>query len=111
MFATTTKPLLTRFMALLLLFLRLTRLQAKQPATANLVEEFAKRYGLTPREAEVMEKNLKSGYQPKELAAELQISERMFYRHLNSIMEKTQTDTRIDLVLLFYGTGSDLNES
>ncbi len=91
------------FMALLLLFLRLLRLKAAAAALSS--EDFAKRYGLTRREAEVFDIILKSDANPKELAAELFISERMLYRHLNSIYEKTGTSSRIGLLLLFYGTG------
>jgi DNA-binding CsgD family transcriptional regulator len=63
---------------------------------------FIARYGLTDREAETLEKILASDQSAKELAQALFISERMVYRHLNSIYEKTGTSSRVGLLLLYY---------
>jgi hypothetical protein len=39
----------------------------------------------------------------KELAAEINISERVLYRYFSSLYEKTGTSFRIGLLLLYYG--------
>ena len=81
------------------------------PDTDELsVERFSLKYGLTPRETEVMEKILESDKNVKELALELFISERVLYRYLNSLYEKTATASRMGLVLLYYGNHTLSNQ-
>jgi DNA-binding CsgD family transcriptional regulator len=69
---------------------------------------FAAKYQFTPREAEIMEKILLSDKGVKELAAEINISERVLYRYFNSLYEKTGTTYRIGLLLLYYGSGKPI---
>lgn len=66
------------------------------------VTEWQKRYSLTPRETDVLAKVLKSDRSVAELAGELFISERVMYRYLTSIYEKTNTKSRIGLVIKFH---------
>ena len=65
--------------------------------------DFAAKYQFTPRETEVMEKILAGDKAIKELAAEVNISERVLYRYLSSLYEKTGASSRIGLLLLYYG--------
>ena len=60
---------------------------------------FAEKYGLTPRETDVLAAALYNDKAPKEIAYDLQISERYF----NSIYEKTGTQGRVGLTLLYSG--------
>lgn len=94
---------------LLLLFWRSGRLSISEYRPAALdndepsVECFSLKYGLTPRETEVMEKILESDKNVKELASDLFISERVLYRYFSSLYEKTGTTSRMGLILLYYG--------
>ncbi len=59
---------------------------------------FAKEHGLTPRESEVLVAVVSSEKPLKGIAAELGISLRMLQKHLTSIYQKTDTQTRAGLV-------------
>lgn len=79
-----------------------------QPQQAKLTPDerlslFAARYGLTPRETEVLAAVSGSEKALGVLAVELGISERIVQRHLTSIYEKTGTQTRYALVLALHG--------
>jgi len=50
-----------------------------------------------------MEKILASDEGVKEIAAKINISERVLYRYFNSLYEKTGTKSRIALLQLYYG--------
>ena len=63
-------------------------------------------YDFTDREKEILQKILTSEKSIKELAEELFISERVLYRHLDSIYKKTGTTSRMGLVLLYYGNNT-----
>lgn len=58
---------------------------------------FVKTYGLTPREAEVLGSVTSSEKPLKAIAAEMDISLRMLQKHLTSIYQKTDTQTRAGL--------------
>ncbi len=64
--------------------------------------QFAAKYGLTPRETEVLAVALYNDKPAKEIAFEFQISERMVQRYLNSIYEKTGVQGRVGLTLLYF---------
>ena len=64
---------------------------------------FAGKYGLTPRETDVLAAALFNDKAPKEIAYDLQISERIVQRYFNSIYEKTGTQGRVGLTLLYSG--------
>lgn len=64
---------------------------------------FAEKYGLTPRETDVLSASLYNDKAPKEIAYDLQISERIVQRYFNSIYEKTGTQGRVSLTLLYSG--------
>ena len=64
---------------------------------------FAEKYGLTPRETDVLAAALYNDKAPKEIAYDLQISERIVQRYFNSIYEKTGTQGRVGLTLLYSG--------
>ena len=64
---------------------------------------FAEKYGLTPRETDVLAAALYNDKAPKEIAYDLQISERIVQRYFNSIYEKTGTQGRVGLTLLYTG--------
>ena len=64
---------------------------------------FAEKYGLTPRETDVLAAALFNDKAPKEIAYDLQISERIVQRYFNSIYEKTGTQGRVGLTLLYSG--------
>lgn len=68
---------------------------------------FAEKYGLTPRETDVLAAALYNDKAPKEIAYDLQISERIVQRYFNSIYEKTGTQGRVGLTLLYSGYAKD----
>ncbi len=63
---------------------------------------FAERYGLTPRESEVLAAVTADDRPLKQVAADLGISLRVVQRHLTSLYSKTSTQTRIGLTKLFW---------
>ena len=73
--------------------------QNKEPK----LQSFADRHELTPREKDVMELILSREGTVKELAKELLISERVFQRYLTSIYDKTGTNSKVGLILHYYG--------
>ncbi len=74
------------------------------PSRKEALSRFVAAYPFTTREAEVLENILTSEKSIKELAEALYISERMLYRHLESIYKKTGTNSRIGLMLLCFET-------
>ena len=101
---------LALFVATLLLFIFSGRLAVKparsesRPLTPEVrLKLFASRYGLTPRETEVLAAVSASESSLAVVAGELGISERIVQRHLTSIYEKTGTRTRYALVLALHG--------
>lgn len=67
------------------------------------IQAFAKTYELTPREQEVLQLILTKDGTTKELAKELMISERVCQRYLTSIYDKTGTNSKVGLILFYYG--------
>ena len=73
------------------------KLSGAQVAPEDAVKSIVKKYGLTDREAEVLEQiNLGKGNQ--QIAAELGISENTVKRHVNSIFKKTETQSRHEII-------------
>lgn len=67
------------------------------------IQAFAKAHELTPREQEVLQLILTKDGTTKELAKELMISERVCQRYLTSIYDKTGTNSKVGLILFYYG--------
>ena len=63
---------------------------------------FVQQYDLTKREIEVLAAVLEGDGTIRMLASEVCMSERMVYRHLSSIYEKTGTNSRATLVRMYY---------
>lgn len=70
---------------------------------APKLQSFAELHELTPREKEVLELILSKEGTAKEMAKELLISERVFQRYLTSIYDKTGTNSKVGLILHYYG--------
>ncbi|MBQ2329537.1 MAG: helix-turn-helix transcriptional regulator [Oscillospiraceae bacterium] len=68
---------------------------------AERIRRLSELYGLTPKETEALNVVLHSDLPTGRLGEELGISSRTLYRHLNSIYDKTDTDSRMALVLKF----------
>ena len=63
---------------------------------------FAERYQLTPREAEILAAVTADDRPLKQVATDLGVSLRTVQRHLTSLYNKTETQTRIGLTKLFW---------
>ncbi len=63
---------------------------------------FVRQYDLTKREIEVLAAVLEGDGTIRMLASEVCMSERMVYRHLSAIYEKTGTNSRATLVRMYY---------
>lgn len=79
----------------------------RQQSSAPDLEAFAKLHELTPREKDVLTLILTRDGTTKELAKELLISERVCQRYLTSIYDKTGCNSKVGLILLFYGAKHD----
>ncbi len=75
-----------------------------QSVENSTLDRFAKRHGLTPREKELLTPLIESDDEIQTIAASMNISTRTVYRHINSIYEKTGTETRYALMRLYYET-------
>lgn len=69
--------------------------------TARL-DEFARLHNLTPRETDFLRLLLESDDDVQSIASNKNISTRTVYRHINSIYEKTGTETRYSLMRYYY---------
>ena len=78
-----------------------------QQSKAPNIDTFADRHELTPREKEVLTLILTKDGTTKELARKLLISERVCQRYLTSIYDKTGCNSKVGLILLFYGAKAD----
>jgi DNA-binding NarL/FixJ family response regulator len=67
-------------------------------AAAPIREHPAKRFGLTPREIEVVSAVV-AGYTNKDIAAQFNISEDTVKHHLSKIFDKLGVSTRLELAL------------
>lgn len=65
------------------------------------IDDFIQLYALTERESEIARQVLLKGESIKQLSQELFISERVLYRHLSHIYEKTGTDSRMSLMIKY----------
>ena len=63
---------------------------------------FCDLHGFTPRERDVMNLLLRSDESMKNISSELGISERMLYRYMNNLYEKTGAENRAGLVKKYY---------
>lgn len=79
------------------------------PAPAGIKETeinrttlFSERFSLTPREKDLLEILINNDNNMKEVASKLSVSERVAYRHLKNIYEKTGTSSRHQLMKKFY---------
>ena len=73
--------------------------------------DFCDLHGYTPRERDVMNLLLRSDESMKNISVALGISERMLYRYMNSLYEKTGTENRAGLVKKYYEERSAGNGS
>lgn len=69
---------------------------------AAYFEEFAEAHGLTPREKDFLAVLLESDDDVSVIAGKMDISTRTVYRHINSIYEKTGTETRYALMRYYF---------
>ena len=67
-------------------------------------------YELTPRESDVLKCIMSTEKSMKDIAEELQISERMLYRYMKQLYQKTGTETRAGLVKAYYEYGNKNND-
>lgn len=80
-----------------------SRAAENAPSAEELQAEFIARYGLTPRETDVLRAVACDERPLKQIADDLGISLRMVQRHLTNIYEKTDTQTRTGLTKEFMG--------
>lgn len=73
------------------------KISGEQVAPEEAVKAVVKRYGLTDREADVLEL-LNMGQSNMRIAAELSISENTVKRHVNNIFKKTETQSRHEII-------------
>ncbi len=66
------------------------------------LEEFAAQHSLTPREKDVLIPLIESDDDVSIIASNMNTSTRTVYRHINSIYEKTGTETRYALMRYYY---------
>lgn len=63
---------------------------------------FTEKYHFTPRECDVLKELLTSDDTMKTISKQLGISERMLYRYMNNLYQKTGAETRAALMKLYY---------
>ena len=73
------------------------KISGAQVATEDAIKTVVRRYGLSDREAEVLEL-LNMGQSNMQIAAELSISENTVKRHVNNIFKKTETQSRHEVI-------------
>ncbi len=73
------------------------KLTGAQVATEDAIKAVIKKYGLTDREADVLEL-INMGQGNLQIAAELGISENTVKRHVNNIFKKTETQSRHEII-------------
>lgn len=73
-----------------------------EPPPAARLQDFAEHYGLTPRESEVLAAVVADDRPLKQVAADLGISLRVVQRHLTSLYQKTNTQSRVGLTMLYW---------
>lgn len=83
-------------------FVRPMEQEGKDEEAMDPLGHFADQNGLTPREKEVLAVLLDSEDSMKELATKVLLSERVLYRYVKSIHEKTGTNSRAGLMKAYY---------
>jgi len=73
------------------------KLSGAQIATEDAIKAVVSKYGLTDREADVLEL-INMGQGNLQIAAELGISENTVKRHVNNIFKKTETQSRHEII-------------
>ena len=73
------------------------------PDDSAAFAHFCETYGLTQREADIMRIILRSDLPTTQLSGELHVSERTLYRRLSALYQKTGTDSRVGLLMKYYG--------
>lgn len=73
------------------------KLSSSQVATEDALKVIIRRFGLTQREADVLEL-INMGQSNLQIAAELSISENTVKRHVNNIFKKTGTQSRHEII-------------
>ncbi len=73
------------------------KLSGSQVAAEDAIKAVVKKYGLTDREADVLEL-INMGKSNLQIAGELSISENTVKRHVNSIFKKTETQGRHEII-------------
>ena len=63
---------------------------------------FSEQFSLTPREKDLLTILINSDDNMKEAAVKMSVSERVVYRHLKNIYEKTGTSSRHQLMKKYY---------
>ena len=72
-------------------------LEAEIAAAEDAIKAVVNKYGLTDREADVLEL-INMGQGNLQIAAELGISENTVKRHVNNIFKKTETQSRHEII-------------
>ncbi|WP_405383636.1 helix-turn-helix transcriptional regulator [Phascolarctobacterium sp.] len=85
----------------------LENMEEEQDA-GDALTAFAKAHGLTAKEKDVLELAVESDITTKNIAEKLFISERVCQRYLTSIYEKTNSLSRINLIIKYYSQTRDL---
>jgi len=75
---------------------------AQNKEAPDLMQLFSERFSLTPRERDLLEVLLSCDDNMKEVARKMAVSERVAYRHLSNVYEKTGTTSRLQLMRLYY---------
>ena len=65
------------------------------------MERFVEEYHFTTRERDVLEVLLEKDLSVSQMAKELAMSRAVFYRHLSSMQEKTETTSRVGLIQFY----------
>lgn len=81
------------------------KLFSSQTAAEEALLSVVKKYGLTAREADVL-KLINTGYSNLQIASELSISENTVKRHVNNILKKTESQSRLEIIFKISGTKS-----
>ncbi len=76
--------------------------QGDEPTPEERLQVFTEVYGLTPRESEVLAAVTADDRPLKQIAVDLGISLRVVQRHLTSLYQKTNTQTRVGLTMLYW---------
>ena len=95
--------LIQAFAVALLIGILMTQMQEIYPVSSeeNDFDYFCNNYHFTPRERDVMMAILESDEKAKAICVDLGFSERMFYRYIKQMSEKTGAKNRNALVNLY----------